>query len=185
MNSNCDQHGVGYPFLGMLFTGFMLTPLGPKVLEYNVRFGDPETEALMLLLDKNVDLAALFLVRSSFVLALSIFLAELYTKACAEHRLDSIPVKFQEGIAVTVILASQGYPGSYSKGQKITFGEIPSSVFGPILFVEMPPYPNRLRYRDLPCRNEKFWRRHYNSWWKGFGSYCSWSNPRERPGGSV
>lgn len=46
----------------MLFTGFMLTPFGPKVLEYNVRFGDPETEALMLLLSEDVDLAALLLV---------------------------------------------------------------------------------------------------------------------------
>ena len=47
----------------MLFTGFMLTPAGPKVLEYNVRFGDPETEALMLLLDDSTDLAAVLLVR--------------------------------------------------------------------------------------------------------------------------
>lgn len=46
----------------MLFAGFMLTPSGPKVLEYNVRFGDPETETLMLLLDKDVDLAAVLLV---------------------------------------------------------------------------------------------------------------------------
>lgn len=46
----------------MLFTGFMLTASGPKVLEYNVRFGDPETEALMLLLGKDVDLAAVLLV---------------------------------------------------------------------------------------------------------------------------
>jgi phosphoribosylamine--glycine ligase/phosphoribosylformylglycinamidine cyclo-ligase len=53
----------GFPFLGMLFTGFMLTPSGPKVLEYNVRFGDPETESLMLLLDKDLDLAAVLLVR--------------------------------------------------------------------------------------------------------------------------
>ena len=52
----------GYPFLGMLFTGFMLTPTGPKVLEYNVRFGDPETEALMLLLSEDSDLAAICLV---------------------------------------------------------------------------------------------------------------------------
>jgi phosphoribosylamine--glycine ligase / phosphoribosylformylglycinamidine cyclo-ligase len=52
----------GFPFLGMLFTGFMLTPSGPKVLEYNVRFGDPETESLMLLLDKDLDLAAVLLV---------------------------------------------------------------------------------------------------------------------------
>jgi phosphoribosylamine-glycine ligase len=46
----------------MLFTGFMLTPNGPKVLEYNVRFGDPETEALMLLLSEDTDLAAVLLV---------------------------------------------------------------------------------------------------------------------------
>ena len=54
----------------MLFTGFMLTASGPKVLEYNVRFGDPETEALMLLLDAETDLAAVLLV--------SIVLAELW-----------------------------------------------------------------------------------------------------------
>ncbi len=49
----------------MLFTGFMLTSTGPKVLEYNVRFGDPETEALMLLLHKDTDLAAVLLVKLS------------------------------------------------------------------------------------------------------------------------
>lgn len=48
--------------MGLLFTGFMLTKSGPKVLEYNVRFGDPETEALMLLLDDTTDLAAIILV---------------------------------------------------------------------------------------------------------------------------
>lgn len=46
----------------MLFTGFMLTSDGPKVLEYNVRFGDPETQALMLLLDEETDLAEVMLV---------------------------------------------------------------------------------------------------------------------------
>lgn len=57
-----DPLPPGLPFLGMLFTGFMLTPSGPKVLEYNVRFGDPETESLMLLLDKDFDLAGVLLV---------------------------------------------------------------------------------------------------------------------------
>lgn len=52
----------GYPFVGMLFTGFMITPDGPKVLEYNVRFGDPETQALMLLLNDETDLAEVMLV---------------------------------------------------------------------------------------------------------------------------
>jgi phosphoribosylamine--glycine ligase / phosphoribosylformylglycinamidine cyclo-ligase len=53
---------IGFPFVGMLFTGFMLTETGPRVLEYNVRFGDPETEALMLLLDEQTDLASVLLV---------------------------------------------------------------------------------------------------------------------------
>lgn len=54
---------LGFPFIGLLFTGFILTESGPKVLEYNVRFGDPETEALMLLLDDETDLAEVMLVR--------------------------------------------------------------------------------------------------------------------------
>ncbi|KAJ7170116.1 aminoimidazole ribonucleotide synthetase [Mycena filopes] len=99
----------GFPFVGMLFTGFMLTENGPKVLEYNVRFGDPETEALMLLLAEDCDLAAILL-------------------ACAEHRLDSVTVSIRPGYAVSVILASQGYPGSYPKGKKIEIQEVPSNV---------------------------------------------------------
>ncbi|KAI0814813.1 aminoimidazole ribonucleotide synthetase [Irpex lacteus] len=99
----------GYPFLGMLFTGFMLTPSGPKVLEYNVRFGDPETEALLLLLSEDTDLAAILL-------------------ASVERRLDSVEIKTREGFAVSVILASKGYPGSYEKGKKITVGQIPQNT---------------------------------------------------------
>ncbi|KAF9076069.1 aminoimidazole ribonucleotide synthetase [Rhodocollybia butyracea] len=99
----------GFPFVGILFTGFMLTPTGPKVLEYNVRFGDPETEALMLLLDQKADLAAILL-------------------ACAEHRLDSVSIPIQNGVAVSVVLASEGYPGSYAKGKKIQIGKVPSNV---------------------------------------------------------
>lgn len=57
---------AGFPFVGMLFTGFMITPEGPKVLEYNVRFGDPETQALMLLLDDETDLAEVMLVGPPF-----------------------------------------------------------------------------------------------------------------------
>ncbi|KAI0332028.1 aminoimidazole ribonucleotide synthetase [Cubamyces sp. BRFM 1775] len=99
----------GYPFVGMLFTGLMITENGPKVLEYNVRFGDPETEALVLLLDPETDLASILL-------------------ACAEHRLDSVDVKTRQGYGVSVVLASQGYPGSYAKGKEITIGQMPQDV---------------------------------------------------------
>ncbi|RDX50484.1 aminoimidazole ribonucleotide synthetase [Lentinus brumalis] len=99
----------GFPFVGLLFTGLMLTEDGPKVLEYNVRFGDPETEALVLLLDPSTDLAAVLL-------------------ACAERRLDSVEVKVRQGFGVSVVLASQGYPGSYAKGKEITVGQLPADV---------------------------------------------------------
>ncbi|KAG8938162.1 hypothetical protein FRC00_000520, partial [Tulasnella sp. 408] len=99
----------GFPFVGLLFTGFMVTTEGPKVLEYNVRFGDPETEALMLLLDDKTDLAAIML-------------------ASVERRLDSVRVSTRPGFAVSVILASAGYPGSYPKGKVITEGTLPADV---------------------------------------------------------
>ena len=100
---------TGYPFLGMLFTGFVLTSTGPKVLEYNVRFGDPETEALVLL--AQADLAEIML-------------------ACTERRLDSVKLDVVEGRhAVSVILASEGYPGSYPNGRKIEFGDVPEGEF--------------------------------------------------------
>ncbi|KAJ2842174.1 Bifunctional purine biosynthetic protein ade1, partial [Coemansia erecta] len=95
----------GFPFVGCLFTGFMLTADGPKVLEYNCRFGDPETEVVLPLLDDSCDLAEVFL-------------------AAAEGRLDAVPLKFKDGYAATVVMASEGYPGSYPKGRTITFGSL-------------------------------------------------------------
>ncbi|OCF75364.1 phosphoribosylamine-glycine ligase [Kwoniella mangroviensis CBS 8886] len=100
----------GYPFVGMLFTGFMITPDGPKVLEYNVRFGDPETQALMLLLDDETDFAEVML-------------------AAVERRLDSVKLGYRDGFAVSVVLASQGYPGKYPKGVPMTINpDMPSGV---------------------------------------------------------
>lgn len=99
----------GYPFVGMLFTGFMITADGPKVLEYNVRFGDPETQALMLLLDDETDLAEVML-------------------ACVERRLDSVKLGYRPGFAVSVVAASEGYPGSYPKGVAINVGATPKGV---------------------------------------------------------
>jgi phosphoribosylamine--glycine ligase/phosphoribosylformylglycinamidine cyclo-ligase len=94
----------GFPFVGMLFTGIMLTASGPKVLEYNVRFGDPETEVVLPLLSDDTDLAEILL-------------------ACAEGRLDAVSITIKNAYAATVIIASGGYPGSYAKGKEITIPE--------------------------------------------------------------
>lgn len=94
----------GFPFIGMLFTGIMLTASGPKVLEYNVRFGDPETEVVLPLLSDDTDLAEILL-------------------ACVEGRLDAVSITTKKAFAATVIIASGGYPGSYTKGKTITLPE--------------------------------------------------------------
>ncbi|KAG6381010.1 phosphoribosylglycinamide synthetase [Boletus reticuloceps] len=99
----------GFPFVGLLFVGLMLTESGPKVLEYNVRFGDPETEALMLLMNDDVDLAEVLF-------------------ACVEHRLDSVQISNRTGFAVSVVLVSGGYPGEYAKGKRIEIRQILSEA---------------------------------------------------------
>ena len=88
------------PFVGLLFTGFMITKDGPKVLEYNVRFGDPETQTLLPLMSMDTDLAEVMI-------------------ACTEGRLDGIDVKVKSGSSATVVAAAGGYPGSYEKGKTI------------------------------------------------------------------
>ncbi|KAK9475844.1 phosphoribosylglycinamide synthetase [Lipomyces japonicus] len=95
----------GFPFVGLLFTGIMLTAKGPKVLEYNVRFGDPETQSVLLLLSKDTDLAEVFL-------------------ASVEHRLDAITLKTTSQFAATVVVSAGGYPGKYNKGDKIEIDPI-------------------------------------------------------------
>lgn len=89
----------GTPFTGILYAGLMITADGPKVLEYNVRFGDPECQPLLMRL-KN-DLVDVF-------------------KACIEGRLDSITLTIEERSALGVVLTSAGYPGSYPKGMPIS-----------------------------------------------------------------
>ncbi|OQR98674.1 phosphoribosylglycinamide synthetase [Achlya hypogyna] len=89
----------GNPFVGCLFTGFMLTPAGPKIVEYNARFGDPETEVVLPLL--NSDLVEILL-------------------ACCHGTLDPAMVLWKDAAAATVVLASEGYPDSYPKGRIIT-----------------------------------------------------------------
>jgi phosphoribosylamine--glycine ligase len=88
----------GFPFRGILFIGLMLTEAGPKVLEYNVRFGDPETQAILIRLES--DLFEIF-------------------QAMADGRLKDIDFRWQEGSSACVVLASGGYPGSYQTGARI------------------------------------------------------------------
>lgn len=111
-----------------MFTGFLLTDDGPKLLEYNVRFGDPETEALMLLLSDDTDLAQVLLVRLQILFWPPCLEYLTLPQACAEHRLDSVTISTKQGVAVSVVLASEGYPNSYPKGRTITLpSELPLS----------------------------------------------------------
>jgi phosphoribosylamine--glycine ligase len=89
---------AGTPFEGMLYAGLMLTGEGPMLIEYNVRFGDPETQAMMLRLD--CDLADLLL-------------------ACAQGRLTEVQARWSADTAVTVVLASKGYPEAPRTGTVI------------------------------------------------------------------
>ena len=94
----------GRPFKGCLYFGLMLTKDGPKVIEYNCRFGDPETQVVLPLLESDL---------------LTVM------QAVTEERLADCPVKFSDGSAACVILASKGYPGAYEKGFPI---EIPADL---------------------------------------------------------
>lgn len=89
----------GIDYRGCLYGGFMLTEDGPKVLEFNARFGDPETQVILPRL-KN-DLVEVML-------------------ACADQRLDEVELAWRDEWAVAVVLTSAGYPGSYEKGKVIT-----------------------------------------------------------------
>ncbi|KAG0674181.1 Bifunctional purine biosynthetic protein ade1 [Pichia californica] len=92
---------AGYPMVGCLFVGVMVSPSGePKVLEYNVRFGDPETQTVLPLLKSDL---------------LEIFMATV------EHRLDAVDFEIYSGkSSTTVVMAAAGYPESYKKGDIIT-----------------------------------------------------------------
>ncbi|KAK3063351.1 Bifunctional purine biosynthetic protein ade1 [Coniosporium uncinatum] len=97
----------GFPMVGCLFTGFMITKTGPKVLEYNVRFGDPETQSCLPLLESD--------------------LAEIMW-ACAEGQLGSVGLRISEKSAATVVVAAGGYPGSYKKTIEMQISPVPEDV---------------------------------------------------------
>ncbi len=93
----------GMPYSGVLFAGLMLTREGPKLIEYNCRFGDPECQVLMTRLES--DLGELML-------------------ACAENRLGTCePVRFKKATALTVVVAAKGYPNAPEKGGAIDLGK--------------------------------------------------------------
>ncbi len=89
----------GRPFKGIIFFGLMLTPEGPKVLEYNARFGDPEAQVVLPRMKND--------------------LIEV-CEACVDGTLDQIDLEFEDNAAVCVVLASDGYPVSYKKGFHIS-----------------------------------------------------------------
>lgn len=89
----------GRPFQGVIFFGLMLTPKGPRVLEYNARFGDPETQVVLPRMKNDI--------------------VEVM-EACIDGTLDQIELEFEDNAAVCVVLASEGYPVKYEKGLVIS-----------------------------------------------------------------
>jgi phosphoribosylamine--glycine ligase len=103
----------GTPFRGVLFAGLMLTPDGPKLIEYNVRFGDPECQVLMLRLMSDL-LPALI--------------------ASCDGMLKSFDLRWYPEAALTVVMAAKGYPGAYAKGSVIEGLEAAAAVEGVQIF---------------------------------------------------
>lgn len=104
---------AGDPYVGVLYAGLMITPHGPKVLEFNCRFGDPETQVILPLLDTD--------------------LLEILD-ACVDGGLADLDVQWKEGVAATVVVASEGYPGPYPVGREITGIGDANSVPGVTVF---------------------------------------------------
>ena len=103
----------GIPFRGVLYAGLMLTADGPKLIEYNTRFGDPETQVLMMRLKSDL-LAALL--------------------AAADGVLGTFDLRWSDDVALTVAMASKGYPGAYEKGTEIRGLEAAAALEGVEIF---------------------------------------------------
>ncbi len=101
----------GYPFAGVFFAGLMITAKGPELIEYNVRFGDPECQVLMMRLKSDL-------------------LDLLY--AAATGTLDQVSAEWSDEVALTVVMASKGYPGAYEKNTPIT--HLPQASAGEKIF---------------------------------------------------
>lgn len=98
----------GAPFSGVIYFGLMLTPRGVRVIEYNARFGDPETQPILSML--KTDLFDIF-------------------EAVAERRLDKINIEWHDGYSCCVVIASGGYPGNYDTGYEIRgLSDVPDDI---------------------------------------------------------
>lgn len=124
----------------------MLTKDGPKVLEYNVRFGDPETQSVLSLLDSD--------------------LAEIMV-ACAHGSLESVTAAFTSRFAATVVVAAGGYPGSYKKGLAMQLDATPDGMTC-ILIVDSVSLTPASRGRPIPRRNNVGRRSTQDLWRTGY-----------------
>ncbi|MBE5746593.1 MAG: phosphoribosylamine--glycine ligase [Clostridiales bacterium] len=101
------MNAEGRTFKGVLYFGLMKTKDGMKVIEYNARFGDPETQVILPML--KTDLMDIF-------------------EAIVDGRLDEVNIEWEDGACVCLVLASGGYPEKYEKGKEITFGDLDKDV---------------------------------------------------------
>jgi phosphoribosylamine--glycine ligase len=104
---------MGAPYRGVLYAGLMITTQGPKLIEYNVRFGDPECQVLMLRLMSDLVPALL---------------------ACSDGMLKNFDLRWYPDAALTVVMAAKGYPGSYAKGSVIKGLEAAAQLEGVEIF---------------------------------------------------
>jgi len=103
----------GVPYTGILYAGLIITEEGPKVIEFNVRFGDPETQAIMPRM--TTDIVPIFL-------------------ACCDGKLDQQKIEYSDWPCVTVVMASGGYPGAYKKGIPIEGIDVAESLGDVVVF---------------------------------------------------
>ena len=101
------MNAEGRPFKGVLYFGLMKTKEGYKVIEYNSRFGDPETQVILPML--KTDLMEIF-------------------EAIVDERLSDVSIEWEEGACVCLVLASGGYPEAYEKGKEISFGDLAEDI---------------------------------------------------------
>ncbi len=111
----------GIPYVGVLYAGLMITKNGPKLIEYNCRFGDPECQVLMLRLKSDL-LPALMAARDGVI--------------------DSVDLRWRDEVALTVVMATRGYPGTYSKGSEIRGLEQAGTIEGVEIFHAGTEYRN-------------------------------------------